>query len=102
MLLGVSALGLERLYDLLNTRQVLLLTEGDFEIRASTSSQTPRSRDLSDDAWELLERLDKGRDSGRDRGSWSVPERRSYDSAVQGCGLPTSGKGCLVFPRAGV
>jgi hypothetical protein len=36
MLLDVSALGLKRLYDLLNTRQVLLLTEGDFEIRAPT------------------------------------------------------------------
>jgi hypothetical protein len=37
MLLDFSALGLERLYDLLNARQVLLLTEGDFETRASTS-----------------------------------------------------------------
>src|SRR5439155_5755643 len=37
LLLDFSALGLERLYDLLNTRQVLLLTQGDFEMRASTS-----------------------------------------------------------------
>jgi hypothetical protein len=36
MLLDFSALGLERLYDLLDTRQVLLLTEGDFELRAWT------------------------------------------------------------------
>src|SRR6202011_3681322 len=49
MLLDFSALGLERLYDLPNTRQVLLLTDGDFEIRASTSSRPARACDPSGD-----------------------------------------------------